>query len=92
MYKLERARKGKIAFGVLALVFAGLFVFGYGAGGYETILYGYMNYPIASIVMVVSLFSAVICLVAFLTMNALEKDIAEWLKILEKRINNGHQQ
>ena len=92
MYQLDRARKGKIAFGVLALVFVVLFIFGYGTGGYEVMTYGYMNEPIATIIMVVSLFSAVICLVAFLTMTALEKDIAEWLKILEKRINNGHQQ
>lgn len=90
MYRLERARRGKIAFGILAFVFAVLFFFGYGAGGYEMILYGYVNEPLAAIAMVVSLFSAMICLAACLTINGLEKDIAEWLSILDAKEKNEH--
>ncbi|MBR4030409.1 MAG: hypothetical protein IKJ06_03330 [Clostridia bacterium] len=84
MYKLDRTRRGKIVFGVLALVFFALFFIGYRGGGYEIIMYGFMNEPLSSIVMVSSLFCAVICMVCFFVVNALEKDIVEWLKILDK--------
>ena len=88
MYRLERTRRMKLVFGVLALVFAVLVIVGYGYGGDELIHYGFMNEPLAAIGMVVSLVGAVVCLVAFLTVNALEKDIAEWLEILESKIND----
>lgn len=91
MYKLDRARRVKIVLGVLTLVFFALFLLGYGGGGYEIIMYGFMNEPLFSIVMVSSLFCAVVCLVGFFVVNALEKDIAEWLGILEKKITNKHQ-
>ncbi len=84
MYKLERTRKGKIVFGVLSLIFFVLFLRGYMGGGYEIIVDGYMNEPLSSIVMISSLFSAIICLVCFFVVNALEKDIVEWLKIIDK--------
>ena len=91
MYKLDRVRRVKIVLGVLTLVFFALFLLGYGGGGYEIIIDGFMNEPLYSIVMVSSLFSAVVCLIGFFVVNALEKDIAEWLGILEKRITNKHQ-
>lgn len=85
MYKLDRAHKVKIVLGVLTLVFFALFLLGYWGGGDETIIYGFINEPLCSIVMISSLFSAIVCLVGFFVVNALEKDIAEWLEILEKR-------
>ena len=91
MYKLDRARRYKVIFGVLALVFFCMFLLGYAGGGYETIMYGFMNEPLSSIIMVSSLFCAVVCLVGALVINALEKDIAEWLKILETKIKSGQQ-
>ena len=83
MYQLDRARKCKFTFGILAFVFLILCIVGYGNGGCELIEHGFMNEPLASIVMVVSLFCAVVCAVACITIHALEKDIAEWLRILE---------
>lgn len=91
MYKLDRVRRVKIVLGVLTLVFFVLFLLGYGGGGYEIIIDGFMNEPLYSIVMVSSLFSAVVCLIGFFVVNALEKDIAEWLGIFEKRITNKNQ-
>lgn len=91
MYKLDRVRRCKIVFGILALVFFALFLLGYCGGGDETIMYGFMNEPLFSIIMISSLFCAVVCLVGFFAVNALEKDIAEWLGILEKRITSKHQ-
>ena len=89
MYKLDRTRKVKIVFGVLTVIFFVLFLLGYAAGGYE-LIDGFMNEPLYAIVMVSSLFSAVVCLVGFFVVNALEKDIAEWLGILDQRITNKH--
>ena len=83
MYKLERTRKGKIIFGILSLFFFALFLRGYMGGGYEIIINGCMSEPLSSIVMVSSLFSTVICLVCFFVINSLEKDIVEWLEILD---------
>ena len=91
MYKLERVRTVKIVLGILTLVFLALFLLGYRGGGYEIILDGFMNEPLCSIVMVSSLFSAVVCLVSFFIVNALEKDITEWLGILETKITNKQQ-
>ena len=88
MYRLERAHKCKITFGVLAVVFFLCCILGYMSGGDELIQYGFMNTPLASIIMVVSLFAAIICFTACLTVNAMEKDIAEWLEILEAKANS----
>lgn len=84
MYKLDRTRKCKIIFCVLAIVFFVLSIRGFVAGGYEIIQYGFMNEPLSSIVMVSSLFCTIICLLCFFTVNALEKDITEWLKMIDK--------
>lgn len=88
MYKLDRTRKMKIIFESLTVIFLVLFVRGFAGGGYEIIKYGFMNEPLASIMMVSSLFCAVICALGFFALNALEKDIAEWLEILEKETEN----
>ena len=92
MYKLDRLRKVKIALGVLILVFFALFLLGYGGGGYEIITDGFMNEPLYSITMVCSLFSAILCLVCFFIVSALEKDIAEWLGILKEQITGKKHQ
>lgn len=85
MYRLDRTRKCRISFGVLAIVFLVLSVCGYMGGGYEILEYGFMNEPLPSIVMVSSLFCAGVCFVGFLGLRALEKDIAEWLKIIDRK-------
>ena len=85
MYKLDKTRKYKIIFGVLTLVFFVLFVRGLMRGGAEIIFDGFMNEPLPSIVMVCSLFCAIVCLICCLVVNALEKDIAEWLKIIDQQ-------
>lgn len=84
MYKLERVRRVKIVSGILSFVFFVLFLLGYHGGGYEIIIDGFMNEPLPSIIMVSSLFSTVVCLICFFVVNALEKDISDWLKILDK--------
>ena len=85
MYKLDRTCEYKIIFGVLTFVFFVLFVRGFMSGGAEIIFDGFMNEPLPSIVMVSSLFCGIICLICFLVVNALEKDIAEWLKIIDQK-------
>ena len=85
MYRLDRTRKCRIAFCVLATVFLVLSVCGYMGGGYEILEYGFMNEPLPSIVMVSSFFCAFICFASVLGLNALEKDIAEWLKIIDRK-------
>ena len=50
----------------------------------KIIIDGFMNEPLPSIIMVSSLFSTVVCLICFFVVNALEKDISDWLKILDK--------
>ena len=91
MYKLDRVHKAKIVLGVLTFVFFVLFLLGYVNGGDELITDGFINEPLYAIVMVSALFSAVVCCIGFFVVNALEKDIAEWLGILDERITNKHQ-
>ena len=90
MYKLERTRIGKIIFGMLASVFGILCLWCFAAGGSDLVFYGFTNTPLASLIMVASLFAAIICLAVCLTINALEKDIAEWLKILDNKQKDRH--
>ena len=84
MYKLDRTRKCKFAFGILALIFFVICILGYGFGGRDLLEHGWMNDPLAGIVMVAAFFCTVICTIAFFTVHALEKDIAEWLEIVDK--------
>ena len=88
MYKLDRARRVKIILGVLTFFFLVVFFIAYLAGGCDLVIYGFLNYPFECMIMVCSLLSAVACLVGFFIVHALEKDIAEWLGILEKQIAN----
>ena len=85
MYRLDRTRKYKVVFGILTLVFFVLFIRGFMHGGAEIIIDDFMNEPLPSIVMVSSLFCSIICLICFFVVNALEKDIAEWLKIIDQK-------
>lgn len=84
MYKLEQTRKCKIAFGFLTFLFLVISIIGYGVGGGELLEYGFMNNKLACITMVVAFFCMVICGLATVTIHALEKDIAEWLGIVDK--------
>ena len=86
MYSLDRTRKAKIFLGVLVVLFLVLSILGFAGGGRELIFDGYMNDPLFAIVMIAGFFAALISFVGLLVVNALEKDIAEWLKILDKRI------
>ena len=86
MYQLERTRKWKRIFCALTVLFFFLSFLGYIAGGYELVAYGFItNAPLVCVIMVISLFSAIICLAVCLTINAIEKDIAEWLEILDTK-------
>lgn len=84
MYRMDRTRKCKVAFGISALIFFVMCILGYGFGGKDLLEYGWMNDPLAGIVMVAAFFCTVICTIAFFTVHALEKDIAEWLEIVDK--------
>lgn len=84
MYKLDRTRKCKFAFGILTFIFLVIAVIGYVTGGSELLRYDFINERLASISMVVSFFCMVICALATITVHALEKDIAEWLEIVDK--------
>lgn len=86
MYHLDRTRKVKIVLGILTAIFFVLFMIGFAGGGQELIFDGYMSDPLYAIVMVGAFFAAIICLIGIIFINALEKDVAEWLKIIDKRI------
>ena len=77
MYKLERVRKCKIVLGILTLIFFALSFLSFGYSRANLTLPGY-----------VSLFCAIDCIVGIFVISTLEKDIAEWLGILENRIND----
>lgn len=84
MYALDRAKKCRVAAIVLTLLFAALTVWGYCAGGYEIIEYGFMNEPLSSFVMVASFFAAAISLFLCFLIRAIEKDMAENLKSIDQ--------
>ena len=86
MYSLDRTRKVKVVLGVLTALFVVLFIIGFAGGGHELIFDGFMNDPLYAIVMVAAFFAAIISIVGLLIVNALEKDIVEWLRILDNRI------
>ena len=79
MYKLERTRKFQVLWGVLALFFVVLAVWGFWKGGDELLQSGFFNEPLPCIVMIVSFFGFGISLGLFFTLRALQKDIAEQL-------------
>lgn len=85
MYRLERIHKCKIVFGILSIVFLCLFAFGI-AGGYEIINFDLMSETVLAAVLVTLPICALICVIVFLILNALEKDISEWLKKLDNWI------
>lgn len=85
MYTLERTKKLKIAILIVAIICFLLSVIGYGAGGYELISDGFMNEPLATIIMLVAFFSTVILILFYLVISALQKDIAEQLQIQDKQ-------
>lgn len=86
MHTLERTQKFKVIMIVFTFLFLALSVWGYMNGGYEIFKYGFMNEPLPSIVMIASFLASVILLLMSLTINALQKDITEELKILDYHI------
>ena len=86
MYKFDRVRKCKFVFCALTALFFVLSILGFGNGGYELIWGEVVFEEAPAIVMVVSLCFGIICLLTSLTINALEKDVAEWLKVVESKV------
>ena len=76
MCTLERTCKCKVVWGILSFCFLVISIWGYYYGGDELLQYGFMNEPLQSITMVVSFFAAVISFLVFLTLHAIQKDIA----------------
>ena len=83
MYTLERTCKCKIVWGILAFCFLAISLWGLYYGGDELLRYGFINEPFPSITMVASFFAAIISFFIFLTLHAIQKDIAEQLKRME---------
>ena len=79
MYRLERTGKWKVLWGVLAVLFLVLSLWGYGYGGEELLQDGFLNEPLPCIVMIVSFFGFLISLALCLTLRAIQKDVAEQL-------------
>lgn len=83
MYTLERTCKYKAVWGILSFCFLAISIWGLFYGGEEILRYGFMNEPLPSITMVASFFAAIISFFIFLTLHAIQKDIAEQLKCME---------
>ncbi len=79
MYKLERVCKCKIVLGILTLIF---FILPLIAAACH------VDQRTFDIILIASPLIAVVCLLGTCLAHALEKDIAEWLGILENRIND----
>ena len=79
MYKLDRTRKCKIVFIILTLLF---FILPLIAAACH------VDQRIFDIIAIASPLIAVVCLLGSCLAHALEKDIADWLGILENRIND----
>ena len=78
MYKLDRTRKCKIILGILTLLFFILPLIAAACHVDERTL---------DIILIASPLIAVVCLLGTCLAHALEKDIADWLGILEDRLN-----
>ena len=89
MYSLDRTQK--LFFVTLCLCvisFAGSY-FGYCKGGDDIIWNGFMNFPLPAILMVVCFAVGVAFLVISLALYAIQKDLAEHLRYLEKKMNDS---
>ena len=74
----------KAIWGCLAAGFFGLSVLSFFKGGGELLFDGFMNEPLASIVMVVSFFASILSVVIAQTLDGIEKDAADHLSYLKK--------
>lgn len=84
MYRLDRTRRLKFAALFLSFLSAVLMFVGYACGGDELIAYGFINYPLGAILMVVSFFAMLLFLFLFILLGCIEKDIAENLKSIDQ--------
>ena len=89
MYTLERTCKYKAVWGILSFCFLTVSIWGLYRGGEEILIDGFMNEPLPSITMVASFFAAIISFFIFLTLHAIQKDIAEQLKCMKNYINSN---
>ena len=85
MYTMERTCKYRIVWGILSICFFAISIWGYCHGGNELLQYGFMNEPLQSIMMVASFFAAIISFLIFLTLHAIQKDIADQLKCMDNQ-------
>lgn len=85
MYHFDRTKKVVIFFYILSVISFVLTILGFANGGEEMLSYGFINNPLAAILMVVSFGLFLVTLLAGLGLSALTKDIAEELKLLENR-------
>ena len=79
MYKLDRTRKCKIVFIILTLLFFILPFIAAACGAQQ---------HTTRIILTVSPLLGIVCLGITCLAHSLEKDIADWLGILEDRLNN----
>ncbi len=85
MYHFDRTKKMVVIFYLLSAISFLLTIIGFAYGGGEMLRYGFINTPLAAILMVVSFGVFLISLLAGLGLSALTRDIAEELKLLENR-------
>lgn len=85
MYHFDRTKKMVVIFYLLSAISFLLTIIGFAYGGGEMLRYGFINTPLAAILMVVSFGVFLISLLTGLGLSALTRDIAEELKLLENR-------
>ena len=87
MFELDTAKKYMVRIFILSglsLWFSGVAWF---RGGYQLILYGFMNEPLASILMVMFWGLTILFFVLGLVIRAISRDIREHLKYLDQKDN-----
>jgi len=85
MYTLERTKKMKAIWGCIAAGFFGLSALSFFRGGAWLIFDGHMDRPLASIVMVVAFFAALLSVGMCFTLHTIEKDAADHLSYLKRQ-------
>ncbi len=85
MYLLERTQKIKIVIALLSVVSFILSIVGFLGGGAEFFKHGFMNNPFFVMIMVTFFAVGIVFTILCLTVNAIQKDIAEQLKYLDTK-------
>lgn len=82
MYTLDRVQKAKIVTICLCILSFVISIICYAKGGDELIQHGFMNEPLASILMIACFICGLILLLLCCVIHAVQKDMAEHLKYL----------